>query len=220
MNWAGPGYDDVGMELVDSLWASGIPADLIPTTEIKHMEVDSEGWIPYGPQKYAALVLYHPEFENPDAAGFFSSAAGGKTLMMRMGNWTMDFNGLTFNGAGALPASMAEYPDIETILQEIHQVLIEKGIPIHSPANNQMKSFGYMSNCPPATGHCRLIDGTIIHIAGSEKVSGDPIIGDKGVKGQKAWFDAIGLAAYRMDERGQVLRSGCRRAEEFPERIP
>jgi len=34
MNWAGPGYDDVGLGVADRLWRAGFPADLIPSSEI------------------------------------------------------------------------------------------------------------------------------------------------------------------------------------------
>lgn len=204
MNWTGDGYDDVGMALVDRLWASGIPADLIPTTEIRHLETDPDGWISYGPQRYAALVLYHPEFENPATAEFFRRAEGGKTRMFRVGGWTMDFNGTAFNGVAALPASMAGYPDTESVLDHIHKVLQEEGIPLQTAASDKLSGFGYQSSCPPATGHCRLLDGTIIRVAGSEQVAGDPINLNLGKEGLDARFDAIGVAALRMDEQGRV----------------
>jgi len=204
MNWAGPAYDDVGMTLVDSLWASGIPADLIPTTEIQHMEVDKDGWITYGPQKYAALVLYNPQFESQPCATFFQNASGGKTKLMRMGSWTMDFHGEKFDGSAALPKSMAEYENLQAVVEDIHKVLKEKEIPLQSKATQRMEKFGHVSNCPPASGHCRLIDGTLIQMAGSEVVSGDPIIGEEKLSGIKAYFDALGLTAIRLDAEGEV----------------
>ncbi|MBK9389237.1 MAG: hypothetical protein IPN68_03255 [Bacteroidetes bacterium] len=78
MNWAGPLYDDVGMDLVNRLWQEGIPADLIPSSEIenKSLVVDEEGWIRYGKQRYSAVVLYHPEFERSTTADFLTKLPG------------------------------------------------------------------------------------------------------------------------------------------------
>jgi hypothetical protein len=80
VNWAGQYHNDVGMKLADTLWFSGYPADLIPTSEIENgsMKVDDEGWICYGKQRYSAVVLYNPEFEKNSTAAFFQKAVGGK----------------------------------------------------------------------------------------------------------------------------------------------
>lgn len=201
MNWAGPFYNDVGMELVNSLWSRGIPADLIPSSEIGNnsLVVDKKGWICYGPQRYSAVVLYHPEFEKRTTADFFQKASDGKTEMFRVGNWTRDFNGQAFNGNSALPESMVEGKNNDAIVSEIEKILEERGIAGQSPAIRSGKRIIH-----PTTGFCRLIDGTVVYMAGTNDVGGDPIIAEVNLNGLPVFFDAIGIAAVRLDREGKI----------------
>ena len=206
MNWAGPAYDDVGMELVDSLWRLGFPADLIPSSEIrsKQLHIDENGWISYGQQKYAAVVLYHPEFEGLPTAGFFTSAVDGPTRMFRIGNWTQDFNAQDFDGKGSLPVSMMAMEDIPSLIPELIKALENQGIARQTPATVFRESHFPSSSSPPPVGFCRLIDGTVIQVAGKENVSGDPILSTREINGHQVTFDAIGVAAVRLSKEGAV----------------
>jgi len=204
MNWAGPAYDDVGMELVDRLWRAGIPADLIPSSEAGHLGLSSEGYIHYGKQQYAALVLYYPEFENESLAEFFNRASGGETALFRMGDWTMDFEGNDFDGNKALPASMKEHEDLPALLSEIRHILDQSDIPLHTPATDSLVGFGYVSSSPGTTGTCYLIDGTMIRVAGTNQVSGDPLQEGMIIQGKNIEFDAVGLAAVHIGKDGNV----------------
>ena len=73
MNWAGSSFEDIGIQLTDAFRRAGIYADLIPSSEIadKALRVDDRGEIWYGKQRYAAVVLHRPEFENRTTAEFF-----------------------------------------------------------------------------------------------------------------------------------------------------
>lgn len=51
---------------------------------------------------------------------------------------------------------------------------------------------------------CRLIDGTVILASGEHDVLGDPIQKTLKVRGRDATFDAVGIAAVRMDQNGRV----------------
>jgi len=207
MNWAGPGYNDVGMELVDSLWRAGIPTDLIPSGEIENgsLKIDKDGWIRYGEQQYQAAVLYHPEFEKKQMADFFNSASIVNTHLFRMGDWTKDFNGNPVNGNALLPSSFTASDDIHRVLSEIKNILTQKQVPLQTPATYLLEGFNHTSSSPPSTGHCRLIDGTVIHVAGTENVSGDPIKTKFNIGEHKVTFDAMGVAAVRLDEEGHVM---------------
>ncbi len=213
MNWAGPYYDDVGMQLIDSLWKVGYTADLIPTSEIENgsLQVDSGGYITYGDQQYTAAVLYHPEFEKNSTAVFFSKADKGKTTMFRIGNWTKDFNGSPVNGNDLLPESMITSANISNAFNKITELLKIQKIPVQTPATGVidntyfgLRDFNHSSCSPATTGFCRLIDGTIIQIAGTKDISGDTIRSTVNIHGYDVSTDAIGVAAVRLDEKGEL----------------
>jgi hypothetical protein len=56
----------------------------------------------------------------------------------------------------------------------------------------------------PASGRCRLTDGTVILASGEQDALGDPIRKTIKVQGLDVTFDAIGLAAVRLDKNGKV----------------
>ncbi len=207
MNWAGPSYDDVGMHLVNSLWQDGIPADLIPSSEIenKSLVVDEEGWIRYGKQRYSAVVLYHPEFERSTTADFFNKAARGRTSLFKTGNWTMDFNATKYYGDDILPGSMVSVTGTAQVFALIKAELIQRNVSKQTQSvRTTSDKFEHPFISPPATGYCHLIDGTCIQVAGTNNISGDPVRSTIRVNGYPVSFDAIGLAAVRLDENGDV----------------
>ncbi len=205
MNWAGPDYNDVGMEVADNLWREGFPADLIPSSEIENnnLYINEDGWICYGSQRYSAVVLYNPEFEKPSTSTFFKEAQNGPTMLYSVGNWTLDFNGQTVNGEAALPKNMIKSSETK-IVSEISQALRAQNIHPQTRATSQLKGFGHTSSSPPTSGFCRLIDGTIIRIAGTNNVTGDPIQSSIKIGKYNPTFNAIGVAAVRLDSEGRV----------------
>jgi hypothetical protein len=78
-------------------------------------------------------------------------------------------------------------PDAVT---QITAVLRQRGIAPHTP--------------PGRSGQCRLIDGTVILTAGEKDVAGDPIQKTIHVDGHDVAFDAVGVAAVRLDKDGKL----------------
>jgi hypothetical protein len=213
MNWSGPEYEDVGMELVDSLWHKGFPADLIPTSEIEKssLTVNSDGSLKYGLQKYDAVVLYNPEFEKGSTAEFFSKVNEKETALYRIGDWTKDFSGNPLDGNGMLPDFMSEIANTNQALLKLLELLKKKKVLAQSPATEildnsvwDIRDFNHTSYAPPTTGFSRLIDGTVIHIAGTNDKSGDPIVKTFKVNNHMVTVDAVGVAAVRLDEQGRL----------------
>jgi hypothetical protein len=209
LNWAGPSFNDIGTQLTDLFWQAGIYADLIPSTEIaeKALRVDDNGDVWYGKQRYAAVVLYRPEFENAATAEFFQRAARGKTILCRIGEWTKDFNGKPLDGNAALPAPMKSAVDITTCAREAIARLTEAGVEPQTPARGMFPKWhgqGRESADMPASGHTRLTDGTVILVAGEENATGDPIRKTVRVNGHDVTFDAAGIAAVRLSEDGTL----------------
>ncbi len=219
MNWAGPHFDDVGMELLNLLWNAGYPADLIPTSEIDNgsLKIDENGWITYGSQRYEAVVLYHPELDKKSTSEFFKTAEDSKTAMFRVGNWTRDFYGNSVDVTTWLPENMLAAQDYREAYLNILYVLGNRNIAPQTPATEDLDSryftlrgFSEVSKFPPTTGFCRLIDGTVIHVAGSENISGDPIMKEYTIDEYPVVVDAVGVAAVRLNEKGklQALAAG------------
>jgi hypothetical protein len=213
MNWAGPHYNDVGMELVDRLWKEGYATDLIPTSEIENgsLRIDEKGRICYGDQKYAAVVLYHPEFERKSTAEFFRKAGNEKTALFRVGKWTRDFDGSPVDGENLLPRSLTDSGSVENVQSSLTAVLVKKQIPKQTPATAildntyfNLRDFESKSSAPPTTGYSRLIDGTEILIAGTKNTGGDPIVTEMPIRNRTVSIDAIGVAAIRLNDRGRL----------------
>ncbi len=206
MNWAGPAYDDVGMEIVNELWRAGYPTDLIPSSEIENgvLLVDEEGWIQYGRQRYTALVLYHPEFSRPVVGEFFQKAKPGKTALYRVGEWTMDFNGNPLDGGRLLPEWMTVCQSNSEAIANVCRILRERRIEAQTPAASTLEGFDSVSISPSTEGQCRLIDGTKIIVAGTRRISGDPIQTTVMVQGREVIWDTEGIAAVRLDRAGKV----------------
>lgn len=212
-NWAGPYFNDVGMDLIDTLWRTGYPADLIPTSEIENgsLKIDEEGWITYGPQRYSAVVLYQPEFEKPSTAAFFKKASEGPTELIRIGRWTKDFNGDSVDGDALFPEDMVEVADYEKAFDRVLQVLEERNVFRQTPATGVLDSsyftlrhFSETSYFPGRKGISRLIDGTHILTSALEKVSGDRIDTTLLVNDVRVTIDAVGALGIRLDEDGQL----------------
>jgi len=204
MNWAGPHYADVGMALTDALWRAGFPTDLIPSSDIACLKLSDDGFVQYGPQRYAAVVLYQPEFEPPATAAFFQRAAAGKSALFRLGNWAAGPDGKPFDGNAALPKAMAALADAASCAKAVLTLLKERSITPQTGATERMVGFGYGMSAPPAAGRCRLIDGTAILLAGAKDVSGDPIQESFEISGHKVAVDAIGVMGIRLAADGSV----------------
>ena len=206
MNWAGPAYADVGMQLADSLWAAGYPADLIPSSEIGNgsLQVGEDGTVHYGPQSYAGVVLYHLEFEKPETAVFFQKAAKGKTSLYRVGDWTADFEAAPYDGAGGLPEGVQCFDDAEICGKTVIQELEDRNVEPQTGATERLVGFGYESCAPQRKGICRLLDGTVILLAGEKDVSGDPIRETFEVHGTVVKVDALGVVGVRLAADGSL----------------
>ncbi len=204
MNWTWPGYMQFGLHLADEFWLAGYCADLIPTSEIHNgsLKIDDEGYIQYGKQRYSAVVLYHPQFDKQMTAEFFQKASkGSKTALYRIGDWTLDFDGKSFDGNNVLPKEIvplaednidrsrpllteAYYPEPVMLFpgeQPAGQVIArlrEKGIQPQTRAERytywyQIPHAGFESVQPPTRGLNRLVDGTRIYVAGANDLTGD-----------------------------------------------
>lgn len=207
LNWAGPQLADTGLAVTDRLWAAGHYADLIPSSEIASgaLVLSEEGYVQYGPQRYEAVVFYQPQFERSTVADFFQRVAdAGQTRLYRIGDWTRDFEGQPLDGQQALPVEMRAMPDSDTCARAVIADLEAAGTPPQTVCTSGSTVGFPGSMLPEPSGQCRLRDGTIILASGRKDVMGDPIRTSLSVQGQDVRFDAIGIAAVRVDSQGQL----------------
>ena len=205
LNWSGPKFADVGLAITDALWAEGYYADLIPSSEIWDgaLIIGSDGSVQYGPQRYAAAVLYEPQWDPPGVAEFFVKAARGPTRLYRVGEWTRNFEGNEFDGAAAIPAAMKNM-NAADCTRDIIAHLNQAGVAPQAPGTPRGVAGFTQSVMPNPSGSCRLLDGTLILASGVGDVMGDPITATVSVSGREVVFDAVGVAAVRLNKRGKV----------------
>ena len=206
MNWAGSAYDDVGMEIANALWQAGYPADLIPSSEIENnnLRINDQGFIQYGSQHYPAVVLYHPEFSRPSLGKFFQKASQGKTMLYQTGNWTQDFEGNSVDGSSLLPKSLSLFNDPKLLINAVCQNLQAQKIEPQTPATALLEGFESKSASPSTEGFSRLIDGTVVFIAGTKNIAGDPIQKTFPIQNKTITIDAVGVAAVHLDTDGKL----------------
>jgi hypothetical protein len=213
MNWAGHNFEDVGLALADLCWRAGYYADLIPGSEIagKSLSVDDQGYVWFGKQKYAAVVLYQPEFENPGTAAFFKKAENKGSLLYKVGGWTKDFNANYFDGDAALPDRMLKFSDYKgcgkVLLDDLnrkYKSLLQIPVTDTMPSKDMLGRSFVPSFAPSEQGITRLTDGTTIILSGKDNAAGDTIIKTIKVKGIDVFFNVIGVGGVRLSKDGTV----------------
>jgi hypothetical protein len=207
INWSGSGYGDAGVHVSDLFWEKGYYADLIPSSEIKNgaLKVSEEGYIQYGPQKYKAVVFYQPQFERQEVGEFFHKAAQkGKTLLYCIGKWDMDFEGDAVNIKKMLPETM-HLLDSSNYVRGLNELMEELDFDPQTTCEMRTVHPNHPPSMMPETrGECRLLDGTMIYASGKYNLVGDPIQRTFKVNEQQVSFDAVGIAAVRLDQYGKL----------------
>ena len=202
MNWAGPSYNRVGLEMASALCAGGYPADLLPSSLIgvSALHTDPDGYVCLGPQRYRALVLYEPEFGDEQELAFFSKAAQGRTALFVVGGWTRDFQARPLDGTPRLGHNARLYRDDRACQEAVARFLSEAGV---APVTPWPRADATRVT-PPMAGHTVLTDATHLRIAAAKNPAGDPILETFTWQGHPVSVDAIGVVAIRFTPDGKV----------------
>lgn len=202
MNWAGPSYNRVGLEVVSALCAEGYPADLFPTSlgTSNALRLDAEGYVCLGAQRYRAVVLYQPEFGNETELAFFARAAQGKSAVFQVGDWTCDAEARPLETAARLGAAVRRCAGDDPCAKAVTRVLAEAGM----ARVTGWERKGSTHPVPPADGHSVLTDGTYVRVAAAESPEGDPISETFMWQGHSVAVDAVGVVAIRFSADGKV----------------
>lgn len=92
----------------------------------------------------------------------------------------------------------------DTLCPAIKKQLRKQKIDLQTPATRTIMEFGHISNAPPVQGIARLIDGMLIQVAKKDNPAGGVIRSSKRIGKHTVTFDAVGIAAIRLDKNGQV----------------
>jgi len=112
LNWVGGHFGDLGVDFAEDLWDRGIPADVIPSSEIASgaLRIAEDGSVAYGVQRYRALVFVNPDYEPAATFDFLRRAARSKTTVFLRGRGGIGPDGgslaeseISVNGAHADP---------------------------------------------------------------------------------------------------------------------
>ena len=120
LNWVGPHFGDLGVDFAEELWAKGVRADVIPSTEIETgaLKIGPDGQVSFGAQKYQAMVFVNPEYEPDSTFDFLKKVGRSKTRLFIRGGRTLTFDGkpraekeMIVDSAGAdpTPARVAQF---------------------------------------------------------------------------------------------------------------
>lgn len=201
MNWTGPSYNRVGLEVASALCSAGYPADLMPSSLVaaKALKIDAEGYVCLGPQRYKAVVLYQPEFGDEAELAFFRRAAEGKSAVFMVGDWTRDSEAHPLDAMARLKDKTRTCADDQACAKDVERFLDGAGV-------IRVTGWGRGGACaePPTEGHSVLTDGTFVRVAGSKDAAGDPISETFQCQGHTVSVDAVGLVAVRFAPDGKV----------------
>jgi len=210
MNWAGPSYNRVGLEIASALCAGGYPADLLPSSlvGVSALRLDNDGYVCLGSQRYRALVLYQPEFGDEKELAFFERAARGQSAVFLVGEWTRDSEARPLEAKTRLGRNVRAHRDDKACAEGVAQYLSEAGMPRVTGWTGRLQGWGQSGSvihaAPPTEGHTTLTDGTYVRIAGSKDSTGDPISETFSWRGHSVTVDAVGVVAIRFGGDGRV----------------
>ena len=209
MNWTQPSYNNVGLGVASALCSKGYPADLFPSSLVasKALKVDAEGYVCLGPQRYKAVVLYQLEFGDENELAFFSRAAGGKSTVFLVGDWTKDFQARPLGAMTRLGANVRKCADDKVCAAEVTRLLVETGVARVTEWTSNAPRWGHTGGplaTPPVEGYAALTDGTYVRVAGANNPAGDPIRETFTWQGRSVVVDAVGVVALRFASGGKV----------------
>jgi hypothetical protein len=210
MNWAGPSYNRVGLEVASALCSQGYPADLFPSSLVgtSSLRIDNDGYVCLGPQRFRAVVLYQPEFEDVAELAFFVRAAQGKSAVFLVGDWTRDSEARPLNGTVRLGDTVRRCADDQACADAVSRHLGQSGVPRVTGWSTRLAGWGQAGGvqhaAPPTDGHSVLTDGTYVRIAGGKSLAGEPIRETFTWQGHTVAVDAMGVVAIRFAADGKV----------------
>lgn len=192
-NWVGPHFGDLGVDFANDLWARGVRADVIPSTEIQTgaLKIDADGLVSFGVQKYQALVFLNPEYEPDSTFDFLRQVGRSNTSLFIRGHRTLAFDGKRRGESDMIVDSAGADPTPSRVVQ----FLTESHSAPMSP---------YRVEVAPLADQSTLTDGTTFLARGENNPAGDPIDATFYCGTFRVRAKATGVFAIKLSKKGDL----------------
>jgi hypothetical protein len=186
LNWLGPDFGDLGVDFAEALWHAGLPADVIPSSEIGSgaLHTTGDGMVHYGRQRYRALVFLNPEFEPDSTFVFLRKIAQSTTSVFIRG-------------------AAVHMPDGN--IRPADSAVIDGARTDATPSQVLEALESWSGPRRTNTGVSRLIDGTCLVASGKSNPEGDVFTLDFRCGGVPVEAGAQGVFAIRFTSKGELL---------------
>jgi hypothetical protein len=186
LNWLGPHFGDLGVDFAAALWRAGLPADVIPSSEIISgaLHAGDDGLVHYVRQRYRALVFLNPEFEPDSTFVFLQKTARSNTSVFVRG------------AAVHMPDGSIRPPNTAAI----------DGARMDATPSQVLEALESWSGAPRTNiGVSRLIDGTCLVASGKTDPTGDILKLDFRCGEVPVKAIGQGVFAVRFTSKGELL---------------
>ena len=173
VDWLDPAFKDWGEPIAHGLGGMGFYVDAYPASELQSgtFQIDGDGYLRVGRQRYLACVLWHLSSGERKAWDGF---AAGRTLKTRL--------------------------FIDPGVGEVADFLASSGAARQTPLGPTGLGGATRHRLPPADGLLRLTDGTVARVKGGlPDFAGDAISGELETGGVRVAYAARGLFAARAE---------------------
>lgn len=193
VNWVGPHFGDLGVDFANDLWARGVRADVIPSTEIQTgaLKIDPDGQVSFGVQKYKALVFLNPEYEPDSTFDFLRKVGRANTQLFIRGQRTLTFDGKPRSEADMIVDSAGADPTPSRVVQFLTKA--------HSAPMSP-----YRVEVAPLADQSGLTDGTTFLARGEHDPAGDLIDETFYCGTFRVRAKATGLFAIKLSREGEL----------------
>ncbi|MBE7539236.1 MAG: hypothetical protein HS122_12590 [Opitutaceae bacterium] len=193
VNWVGPHFGDLGVDFAEDLWARGVRADVIPSTEIQTgaLKIDPDGMVSFGVQKYQALVFLNPEYEPDSSIDFLRKVSRSNSQLFIRGHRTLTFDGVPRSESDTLVDGAGSDPTPSRVVQFLTK-------------SHSAPMAPYRVEVAPLADQSMLTDGTTFLARGEQNPAGDPIDATFYCGTFRVKAKATGVFAIKLSKNGDL----------------
>ncbi len=193
LNWVGPHFGDLGVDFADELWAKGVRADVIPSTEIETgaLKIGPGGQVSFGAQNYQALVFVNPEYEPDSTFDFLKKVGRSNTKLFIRGRRTLTFDGKPRGAKEMIVDSAGADPTPARVAQSFMR-------------GQSAPLAAWRVEVSPLADQSRLTDGTCFLARGERDPAGDPFEETFYCNDFRVRAKATGIFGIKLSPKGEL----------------